>query len=232
MRPYLFSRVIVQPSRALDRPTRLGDDEVGPDETEQPVPGVEVVRRVGEHDVAVDRRRHRHGVGGQTPSSDPAARACRGSLERAQRGAVAFDEHATLGTSRQRFDADRAAAGEEIGDERPVEHTGTAERVEDRLADPIGRRTGARCPAGATSRRPPSSPATTRIAPGYAEHDSRPRWSPSAHWSDAGARPSDHLHRLRRAMPPADHAAARTASGSRATSSPTGARTASTVGTS
>ncbi len=47
--------------------------------------------------------------------------------ERPERGAVTFDEHTALGTARQRLDAEGAAPGEEIRDERPLEQPGTAE---------------------------------------------------------------------------------------------------------
>ena len=88
-------------------------------------------------------------------------------VERAQRGAVTFDEHAVLGAARQGLDAEGAAAGEQIGDERPLEQPGAAERVEDRLPHAVGGGTGRTCRRGAISSRPPSSPATTRITPGY-----------------------------------------------------------------
>ena len=89
--------------------------------------------------------------------------------QRPQRVAVAFDERATRGAPRQRLDAERAAAGEQVGDHGAVDQVEAAERVEHRFADLVGGGPGGR-PVGCDEPATPELPATTRIAHGYAAH--------------------------------------------------------------
>ena len=75
MRPYRFDRVTVKPSGTpFDVPagadelgTGLGDDERRAERAEQTVPRREVVRRVGEHELGVERGGHREHVAGHDP---------------------------------------------------------------------------------------------------------------------------------------------------------------------
>ena len=97
-----------------------------------------------------------------------AARALGAELERREvlaqdgrRARVALDEHGARGAARERLDAERAGAGEQVEHAR-ARRARRASRTAPRAR---GRRSGA-CPrpGGAFSRRPPSVPAITRIA--------------------------------------------------------------------
>ena len=86
-------------------------------------------------------------------------------MDRRERRSILLDERAVPGAPRQRLDPERAAPGVEVGDDGIDEDVEAGQRVEDRLAHPIGGRSRGRG-RGATSLRPRNSPATIRIAAG------------------------------------------------------------------
>ena len=176
MRPYFFSRVIFPSGRAHDRAARLGDEQVGSDQFEQSLPRVEVVRRVGEHDVAVERRRHRHRVGRDHLGAIARSSVSRLSWRALERIPITLDERASIRSARQGFDAHCAAAGEQIGDESTIEHSTAAERVEDRFPAPGRSSAASRCPRAPRSCVRPVLPPLLASRRGYgrARHLVRP----------------------------------------------------------
>ena len=115
--------------------------------------------------------------------------------DRVDGGAVLFDEGAVGRAARQRLEAQRAGAGEEIADAQPFESAEAAgQHGEQRLARAVGGRAGRRRPAGAISGRPRHSPAMIRmcsvlLAKGLAEGP-RSCWRTSIDRARRGRSPS------------------------------------------
>ena len=77
-------------------------------------------------------------------------------------GGALLDERAVARAARQRLDAERAGAGEQVEHRGALDGAEAVEAVEDGLARPVARRARGQRPSGATSRRPFALPATTR----------------------------------------------------------------------
>ena len=152
--------------RRLDGTGRLAHRDGGVEAPEQVVPAVEGVGRVEQGEVE-GRRSPGDGRGASpTTTVGPVgaeAAGRRGSARSASSAARSRSTKVRLrGAPRQRLDAEGAGAGEQVEDRGvlDVARAPRALKVASRTRSEVGRVVA---PAGATSRRPPSSPATTRM---------------------------------------------------------------------
>ena len=102
-------------------------------------PGAGRVRRIGENQV--ERAVAAEEQGRASDDLDPAAGAEPVGVAADGRlgGGVAFDEGGAARAARQRLEAERAAAREQVGDAQVLERAeATGEHREQRLADPVG----------------------------------------------------------------------------------------------
>ena len=101
----------------------------------------------------------------RTSARSPAPSSVDIALEDVERRAVLLDEGAVRGAARQRFEAERAGAGEEIGDLEALEAADPAgEHREQALAGAVAGRAGG-LPGGASIGRPRHAPAMILTLP-------------------------------------------------------------------
>jgi hypothetical protein len=126
---------------AVDRPeftARLGHDERRSRQPEQSRPVVESVRRVGEDEIDVEALAHHQRVAGDDRAAIGEIECAEVVAQPANGGSIPLDERAVGGAPREGLDAERTAAGEQVGDGGVPHEIEAAERVEHRFSDLVG----------------------------------------------------------------------------------------------
>ena len=118
----------------------LGDHERRTDRRQQRRPVVEVVWRVGEHDVDVEGAGVAHRVAGDDTAARAEAEPLDVAAQRAQDVPIALDERAVIGPARQGLDPERSGSGEQVGNPGVAHEVAADQRVEDGLAHLVGGR--------------------------------------------------------------------------------------------